>query len=162
MALTLPTTDVFFSFWGDEADTDVARALVFLQLAADLFYLTTGVTDDPTDPAIARLVPYAIMDMAIYLEVNRSDLQSSYSPFSSEHIGSYSYSKQFISKALDASTGVPLFDRVVQWFLNQAYTDSSATSEWVFEQGYVPEYQKILVAQDPSWYFTHSWIATHQ
>lgn len=141
MALTIPSTDQFFAFWGDEADTeDDTRATTFLNLAAQLLWLATGIDDDPADSRLNNLVQYAICDMAIYLYVTRDDIDANYSPFQSEHVGSYAYSKSYVHVSAQVTTGqatgVALFDRVVAYYVDQALNSGSGwtTSEHVFYQ----------------------------
>lgn len=133
MALTVPQVDQFYTFWGDEADdVDVPRAQTMLELATNLMWLATNLEDDPTDSRMASLVNFAIMDMAIHLYVTRDDINAEYSPFNSERVGSYSYSKTYRSMMTQVNkgekTGVPLFDTVVDYYLEQAM-GSWVTSE---------------------------------
>ncbi len=144
MALTLPTPDDLITFWGDEADVDEERAQMLIQLSADLFYLATGLTDDPKNPQLARLVKYAILDMAVYTYVTRDEISASYSPYQSERIGSYSYSKQYTkmakSAAINEPTGVPVFDRVVAEILDElAYGGGTVVGgQHVYREYYIP------------------------
>lgn len=167
MALTLPTSDDLFTFWGDEADDlDPARADMLIRLSANLFWLATDVEDDPTDARLADLVKFAIMDMAIHLFVTRDDIDAAYSPAQSERIGSYSYSKNFgtgaaaMARQIQAGshTGAVLFDRVVEYYMDQAFFGSgTVSSEQVFKQGFVPLQYAVDFAQyfgrldDPSY-----------
>lgn len=162
MSLTLPSITDLYSFWGDEADDiDVERAEQFLNLSANLFWLACGVEDDPTDQRLFNLVQLAIMDMAIYLLVTRDDVDAEYSPFVSEKVGSYSYSKSYsrVSSAVghSAPTNVPLFDKVVSYFLDLAIGPWT-TSEQVFHYGYVPLYQEAWmlnprIGRNRGWYY---------
>ena len=131
MALTLPTP----------ADLDAYRAAVSesdaLILAADLFTLATGITDTPTDPLENRLVTYAILDMAWFLIEDHDNREAEFSPFSSERIGSYSYSKSQGKIENSESTGVRAFDLAVAYFTEKINgTTTTSDTEWVFVQGY--------------------------
>lgn len=143
MALTVPSVADFRAFWGSEADDiDDARASELLDLATNLLWIAVDLDDDPDDPRLFSLVQLAIMDMAIYLFATRDDLEAAYSPFQSEHIGSYSYAKSWHAQATNIAngtiTGVPIFDKVVEYFVNQAMYDGGfISSENVFHHGYV-------------------------
>lgn len=117
MTLALPSANDTWTFWGPEADTsDSARTDFWIQAAADLVWMYTGIDSTPTDARMARFVGYAIMDMAVYLQASREDVTEDYSPFSGETIGSYSYSKNYRKMAATAGqggTGVPFFDALV-------------------------------------------------
>lgn len=145
MALLLPTPDQLEAYKQGINDQEA------LQLAADLFTVATGVTENPTDPMEARLVNYAVMEMAWYLQVNHEDLEAEFSPFSSERIGSYSYSKMTTAVQKGIATGVPAFDYAVAYFGAQGQPDGTVcgtTTEWVFEQTGVP----VIPPTPNAWY----------
>lgn len=161
MALTVPSFDEFVAFWGDEAPTsiDEDRADLLLSLSADLLWLATGLDDDPVDSRLALLVKYAICDMAIFIFLHRDDIDAEYSPFQSERIGSYSYSKSYskLTRTVSSNepTGVPLFDRVVAEILDDlAYGSGTIVAgKKVFREDYVPlayEAGFTPIYQDPS------------
>lgn len=107
-----------------------------IQMAADLFTMATGVTDQPTDPMQQRIIKYAILEMAWALTVRHEDMEAIFSPFSGERIGSYSYTKAINAVATGSKTGVPMFDRAVAYFnLLGRSANPNVTSEWVFKQG---------------------------
>lgn len=169
MSITVPSTQLFYSFWGDEADDqDVDRATIFLNLAADLLWLGTGLDTDPTDARLSQLVQYAICDMAIYLYVTRDDIDAVYSPFQSERVGSYSYSKSYVqaTKAVSKgeSTGVPLFDMLVSYLTDQAITAAGGllTSEWVFKKGLPPLFIDSLGVDPTFWGTRSAWYAANR
>lgn len=162
MALSLPSTSVLYSFWGPDADTsDSDRATLFIELAADLLWMATNLEDNPTDTRLNTLVQYAICDMAIYLFVNRNDLDAVYSPFQSENIGSYSYSRALKAAVTGQATGVALFDKVVAYFLDLAMNADGngwAVSENVFRKGYEPLFIDAFWGVQPSlWGDRNSW-----
>lgn len=144
MSVSLPSVDDFNDFWGDEADdTDPDRATLFIQLAADLLWLATGIENDPEDIRLALLLKYAILDMAVYLYVTRDSINETYGPYQSERIGSYSYTKSYDrtqrAVILNTATGVLFFDKVVQYLLDEAlYADGLLSTENVFHRGYQP------------------------
>lgn len=134
MALELPTP----------ADLDQLQNVGLTQQqalvqAADLFTLATGVSDTPSDPFEKRLVRDAILQMAWALRARQEDLEAVFSPFSTERIGSYSYSKMvenWHSAARTKTTGVPLFDSAVAYFNGRkGSATATAVSEQVFKHG---------------------------
>lgn len=134
MALTTPSLQDFYSLWGDEADTsNEERATSFLEVATYLMWLATGLDNDPKDPRLSNMVQLGICDMAIYLYVTRDDIDENYSPFQSERVGSYNYSKSYLSEAkaqvaaagTSQPTGVPLFDSIVQYFITESMSSGS-------------------------------------
>jgi hypothetical protein len=133
MALVLPTPQDLVDY---KEGPDDAEAL---QRAGDLFTLATGITNTPTDPLALRLIEAAILEMAWYLQTNHEDLEAEFSPFSSERIGSYSYSKMQQAAAQGIKTGVPAFDIAVAYFATKDGTITSSTTEWVFKPTGVPE-----------------------
>lgn len=134
------------------ANEDWAEAS--LEQAADLFVIATGVDADPATPFERRLVQRAILSLAHYLIVTDEDREAAYSPFSSERIGSYSYSKSAQAVMEGNKLGVMWFDQAVQWFSNKIddVEDPSpwTTSEWVFKPGY-EESQKVILPDNYGW-----------
>ncbi len=135
MALTPPTTDdLALHQHVDEVDNE-DWAEDALQLATDLMALATGITEYPSDPVLARVVRKGILDMAWYLTVQSDNKAEKFTPFTSETIGSYSYSKQmYTAVRKGADTGVDLFDLAVSYLLNAGYAEpfSLISSEFVF------------------------------
>jgi hypothetical protein len=142
MALTVPSQTDLEDFWGDTYPTEltVDRANMLLDLSTNLMWLGTSLEADPTDARLASLVKYGIMDMAIYMYIYREELDAVYSPFSSERVGSYSYSKMLKSVQQGIDTGVQIFDRVVAYYrdLAMAACGGWTSSESVFRNGYIP------------------------
>lgn len=134
MALDLPSPSAFTSHKDEMADAEA------LQRAADLLTLATGITDTPTDPLEARLVSTAILDMAWYLQTRHDDAESTFSPFSSERIGSYSYNKAAEAAKAGDDTGVPGFDTAVAYFNAEKMRALYGTtdSEFVFTPPFHP------------------------
>lgn len=155
MALTLPlpeeldqfslgATDVF----AEDQKTDA------IQQAADLLYLATGVTEDPTNATgqILRIISWGLMDMAWKLLVTSENKTEINSPYSSETIGSYSYAKQAAAAIANGMlTGVEWFDAVVK-LLNGLSGESViwSQSEHVFSQPYCEPDPNAL--RLPDWY----------
>ena len=150
MALVLPSGEELKDYKLGPSDDEA------IQMAADLFTMATGVTETPTDPMEQRLVQTAILDMAWYLQVHHEDKEAEFSPFSSEHIGSYSYSKMQQAASQGIKTGVPGFDIAVAYFNAKSGTDTglfATNTEWVFEQDGVPVLPRSasVVYHDPTY-----------
>jgi hypothetical protein len=149
VALTPPDTDQFLEFmmrdsWAEveyipgTATQKEERAEYMLQQATDLFYMATGLTEDPEDETHLRIVEQGIMSMAHALVVRAEDRDAEYAPFSSETIGSYSYSKAAGDVQARQSTGIAGFDAAVLFFNginpDAMGAESWARSEHVFSQ----------------------------
>lgn len=91
--LSIPSVSDLASFKGKSENFYSSYAEQALMQAALLLSIRTGLTAMPEDESEATLARYAIMDLAnkIYLEAPYDEILAK--PFSSESIGSYSYSK---------------------------------------------------------------------
>lgn len=78
-----------------------------------LFKIATCLNQFPDDPTEAELAGYAIKAMADYAVLNQPYAQAAASPFQSETLGSYSYSKMASSASKGEKTGVMWFDIAV-------------------------------------------------
>jgi hypothetical protein len=114
-----------------------------LQRATDLAEVATGLHEDPEDELALRLLTTGILSMAHSIYVTSGeDSEATYAPFSSERLGSYSYSKMAQAVEEKAATGVEAFDQMVKYFagLDQAAGGDAAVfslhSEQVWEQPY--------------------------
>lgn len=78
-----------------------------------LFKMATCLTDWPTDPDQAQLAKFAVLELADQFVLSQPYTLINNSPFQSESIGSYSYSKA--QKAIKAGTplGLGWFDLAV-------------------------------------------------
>lgn len=112
-----PTFDVdqVASFSGRAAETYNEDYMeTALDQATLLFKLGTCLTEFPDDPDQAKLAQYAIIAMADTIVLQQKYQEQAASPFSSESLGSYSYSKQATEKILAGDpTGVLWFDLAV-------------------------------------------------
>lgn len=141
--LMVPTPGDFVLWKGlsseDELDAPEANVKLFLQLATDLLVLATGITEapDPNTP-VGRIVRSGICDMAWYIGTSLESRDEQFSPFSSERIGSYSYSKMATSVGTKTETGVPFFDLAVKYLagLSGSTTATFVSSEFVFSTPY--------------------------
>jgi hypothetical protein len=151
MPLTLPSATDLQNYKEEVSDADA------LLWASDLFRLATGITTDPTDEFELRLVKLAILEMAWAIQTKHEDLEESFSPFTSERIGSYSYSKAQQDVAEGRATGISAFDRAVLYFMAQALGGVPLTdTEWVFGQGYTED-EAGLILHDPAERGTAAW-----
>ena len=130
--LVIPTAEELMAFKNasleDFGVTD-AQVGLFLRLAADWLIIRTNLKRAP-DPnsSVGRIVKYGIMDLAWYVGVSQDNWVETFSPFSSETIGSYNYSKTLSAirgkkDLLDA----PLFDAAVEALLGLDDSGNIAT-----------------------------------
>lgn len=121
----------------EDFDAPIASVNFWLQAANDLLQLATGITKapDPNTP-LGRIAKFGIMDMAWFVGTSMEDRDEFFSPFSSERIGSYSYSKASANVRASLDTGVPFFDQAVKWLSGAVDADQhiglAVTSENVF------------------------------
>jgi hypothetical protein len=116
--LTPPTAADLGQFrgvlFGDSEDTSGAEYV--LQQATDAFMLMTMLSDTPTDEFELRVYTYAICDLALWLTSHAEHLDEINSPFSSERIGSYSYSKLVAQARKGEDTGIYWLDLALSYF----------------------------------------------
>lgn len=113
--LSVPTVSEMANFkMKPETFYETAYAQQALAQAAFLLAIRTGLAADPEDTQEATLAKYAIMELAnqIYLEAPYDEVLAK--PFSSESIGSYSYSKSAQAAQRGESTGSMWFDLAVE------------------------------------------------
>lgn len=108
--LPAPSTDDLAAFTGRAVASYSAFADQALAQATLLFSVLTKREEYPTDPAGRQLAFNAIMELAdrIYLEQRYSEVKAS--PFQSETIGSYTYSKAIQSAKNGQHTGLSWWD----------------------------------------------------
>lgn len=118
--LPVPTIALLATFTGRGVDTYGPFAGSALAQATLLFGLRTRLTSMPTDPDQALLATYAILQMADRMYLEQPNAQVLASPYQSETIGSYSYSKgSAVSKAQDGSlTGLYWWDLAMDQLAN--------------------------------------------
>lgn len=155
MALTVPSEAQLLSHMRALSyDPELTDAWVVdtLQQATDLMAIATNLQSDPADPLMLRVIQTGVMAMAHALLIQQDDKPAIYSPFQTEHMGSYSYTKmtQNVISAVTAGvpTGIPWFDTAVRYYLSTpSDSDSMAgligySSENVFDQGW-ETYQQL-------------------
>lgn len=146
--LMIPTLEEFADFKGfgdvDYFEVSPDQLNLFLRMSADLLILRTGLKKAPdANTPLGRIVSYGIMDLAWFLGTSQDEWTSMYSPFSSERIGSYSYSKTVSSAASKSDIlDAPLFNEACKLLLTQEDAASdilsgiSHSSEHVFPDSY--------------------------
>lgn len=125
---TLPSTEQLEQFSGQDIAAlyqDQSFVGVAIQLAADRLFLCTGLAGWPTSGFEQRLLTNGILEMAQHLYLAQPFKNVLASPFSSEKIGNYSYTKISQALAKGEATGLDWFDQAVQYF--QDVAGSSAT-----------------------------------
>lgn len=128
-----------------------------LQHATDLAEVGTGWSETPTNELHARLLNVGILSMAHMLYVTGGeDREALYSPYSSERLGSYSYTKAQSAVTSGKPTGVPEFDYIVD-LARSLDTDEgglfTTEAEAVFKQPYA-EAQAVsrgIALQEDAW-----------
>ena len=139
--LPLPDTEELDEFSHDETAqfSDDQKELA-LQQAGDLLFIATEYDETPDDLRLIRIIKYGLMDMAWSLLVQTENKSEIFSPFSSERIGSYSYSKALSRIANGQDSGVAWFDRLLGYLGTLGLVATSAISwgsaESVFTQPY--------------------------
>lgn len=145
MALSVPTETQLLNHMRAQAfDTDLTDGWVLdtLQQATDLMFIATNLSADPIDPTTFRIMQTGILAMGHALLVQEDDKAAIYSPFQTEHVGSYTYTKMVAVVAAGAPTGVPWFDTAVRFLLSQVDPNNSMSgsvgysSENVFDPGW--------------------------
>ncbi len=134
MTLASPTVAELATFSGRATNTFTSYAVEALAQATLLFYLATDLDDYPTDANLAKLAKNGIMDMADKIYLGQPHKQAAASPYQSETIGSYSYSKAAASVKKGDATGVMWFDLAVNKLKEGATSIGSSGSiegmEW--------------------------------
>lgn len=113
MTLAPPTVAELATFTGRESNTFGAYAVEALAQATLLFYLASSIEDYPAEDSLNKLVKYGILDMADKIYLSQPYKEDLASPFQSETIGTYSYSKTVNAVKKGNATGVMWFDLAV-------------------------------------------------
>lgn len=113
MSLVPPTVADLSTFTGREINSFGNYAQEALTQASLLLFLSTNLSEYPEDPQLAMLARYGIMDMADKIYLSQPYVEAAASPFQSESIGSYSYSKMNQAVKKGNNTGVTWFDLAV-------------------------------------------------
>jgi hypothetical protein len=112
--LSIPSVSDLATFKGKSENFYTQFAEQALAQAALLLSIRTGLTAIPEDESEALLANYAIMDLAnqIYLESPYDEILAK--PFSSESIGSYSYSKSASAARKGEDSGSMWFELALE------------------------------------------------
>lgn len=109
-----------------------ATAEFTLRQATDAVWQHTQITEYPADPQLSRILKYAILELATWLQTQAENRDEINSPFSSERIGSYSYSK-VAQAAKSQDSGLFWLDSLFTALSTSGAVSSiSITSEIVF------------------------------
>lgn len=113
--MTLPNYEIsdLSKFSGEPEEYFTNFANTALVQASLLFRIATCLDELPDNPDSALLVESAIMDMALSIYETNKYKNAKYNPFSSETIGSYSYSISLSKIQQGEQTGVMWFDMAV-------------------------------------------------
>lgn len=130
MSLASPSVGQLATFTGRPSNTFGDFAAEALTQATLLLMLATGLEAYPEDENLAQLAVYGILDMADSIYLSQPYKESTASPFQSESIGSYSYSKLTRSVKKGNDTGVTWFDMAVS---KLKATDSGVTASGSIE-----------------------------
>lgn len=151
MALTPPSVEELENHAHyDVGSLNVTWAGDVLQIATDLFQIATDVDATPTDDLELRMYTLGVLAMAHALYVRFGDRDAIYSPFSSERLGSYSYSiREARSQGNPITTGVGFFDFVVNWFLS-LNEDDEKRKVWSHSE-------KVFTDQNPDDFKRYDW-----
>jgi hypothetical protein len=136
VALTVPDESQLEDFTGDlwsNIET-LANIDALLEQATDLMFIAVGLTEDPVDAQELRITQNGILAMAEALARTQETRAEGFGPFSSERIGSYSYTKLAQSIKQGQPTGVFWFDQARDYWYSKGETDlPETTSTKVFE-----------------------------
>lgn len=113
MSLVPPTVAELATFSGRDSNSYNNFAVEALTQATLLLYLATSISAYPSDPDLAKLAKYGILDMADKIYFSQPYREALASPYQSESIGSYSYSKSVAAVKKGDATGVMWFDMAV-------------------------------------------------
>lgn len=133
------TPDVLQTF-EDEGYSDEEVLLLAQGLLLEAIPCLNSIYEKFTD-AQKLTIKFAVLEMAKYIKIDYFNFDRATSPFQSETIGSYTYSKMANNVRLNVHTGVPGFDRAVTQFAGLCDVDggigaAQTTSEQVFKPGY--------------------------
>src|SRR3954467_4057026 len=111
--LVPPTVAELASFTGRASNTFSSFAVEALSQATLLFYLATDLEAYPLNEQLNKLAKNGILDMADNIYLSQPYQEASASPYQSETIGSYSYSRSVKAVKKGDATGVMWFDLAV-------------------------------------------------
>ncbi len=131
--LTPPTVTDLATFTGrPEASFPPFAATALLQSTL-LFSFVTGLKEYPADADLAQLAKFAILALADRLVLEQPYVATTNNPFSSETIGSYSYTKSNYVTSVTRNTGG---DTGIWWW-DLAVDKLAAASASLVASGYI-------------------------
>lgn len=113
MTLAPPTVSELAKFTGRESNAFGEFAVEALAQATLLFYLATDLENYPDNDSQEALARNGILDMADKIYLSQPYKEATASPYQSETIGSYSYSRTVAAVKKGDATGVMWFDLAV-------------------------------------------------
>lgn len=113
MAYPIYTKEDLASYTGRDLTEYSGFSDTAIQQATLLFKIATCLADLPDDPIQVELAQYAILSIADAIVLAQPFQKVIANPFSSESIGSYSYSKASKAVAAGLPTGISWFDLAV-------------------------------------------------
>lgn len=113
MSLVPPTVADLAAFTGRTSNSFGTFTTEALAQATLLFFLATDLEVYPEDTNLNQLAKNGILEMADKIYLSQPYQESKASPFQSETIGSYSYSRTVSSVKKGEATGVMWFDMAV-------------------------------------------------
>ncbi len=113
MTLAPPTVGELATFTGRPNNVFGEYAVEALAQATLLFYLATEIESYPESLSLATLAKNGILDMADKIYLSQPYKEAVASPYQSETIGSYSYSRAVAAVKKGDATGVMWFDLAV-------------------------------------------------
>lgn len=133
MAYPTYTADDLAAVTGNLKESYPPFATEALLQATLLFKMGTCLSDFPTGELDSQLARYAILHMADAIVQVQPHQEALYSPFSSETIGSYSYSKLQRAAQAGLPTGVSWFDMAIEQLSVCASEDVMSSGTEIFE-----------------------------
>lgn len=113
MTLAPPTVGELATFTGRPNNAFGEYAVEALAQATLLFYLATEIETYPESVALSMLAKNGILEMADKIYLSQPYKEAVASPYQSETIGSYSYSRTVAAVKKGDATGVMWFDLAV-------------------------------------------------
>lgn len=113
MTLAPPNVAELATFSGRASNTFGEYAIEALAQATLLFYLATELESYPESSSLASLAKNGILEMADKIYLSQPYKEATASPYQSETIGSYSYSRAVAAVRKGDATGVMWFDLAV-------------------------------------------------
>jgi hypothetical protein len=154
MAITAPDVTALSVFTGRSEPSFSPYAVQALDQATLLFSIATGLVSLPTDPTYKQLALNGIMALADSLYLAQPHAETASSPFQSETLGVYSYTRATQKVMAAENTGVLWFDLAVNQLRAVSPWDVAITGsgtsvfEWDENVRYVNGHRKVIGPKD--------------